>query len=129
MGSNPFMMAGRMTDSTATAMENAASNPNGAMAGFMGMGMVGNMGAQGGFGAAQSFYNAGVEQQKQFASQQNAQSTAAADGWQCACGAVVTGNFCSNCGAKKPQNTFCSNCGKEAPAGANFCSGCGNKLN
>ena len=129
MGSNPFMMAGRMTDSTATAMENAASNPNGAMAGFMGMGMVGNMGAQGGFGAAQSFYNAGVEQQKQFASQQNAQSTAAADGWQCACGAVVTGNFCSNCGAKKPQNTFCSNCGKEAPQGANFCSGCGNKLN
>ena len=127
MGSNPFMMAGRMTDSTATAMETAAANPNGAMTGFMGMGMVGNMGAQGGFGAAQSFYNAGVEQQKQFATQQSAQPSA--DSWQCSCGSAVTGNFCSNCRAKKPQNSFCPDCGKEAPAGANFCSGCGNKLN
>ena len=29
LGSNPFMMAGRMTDATANAMENAASNPMG----------------------------------------------------------------------------------------------------
>ncbi|MCQ2480345.1 MAG: SPFH domain-containing protein, partial [Clostridia bacterium] len=76
LGSNPFMMAGRMTDSTATAMENAASNTGGAMTGFMGMGMATGGGA-GGFGAAQGFYNMGVQQQ-----------TAAANTWQCACGAT-----------------------------------------
>ena len=65
LGSNPFMMAGRMTDATANAMENAASNPNGAMNGFIGMGMSMNAGGAGaGFGAAQSFYNQGVQQQQ-----------------------------------------------------------------
>ena len=122
MGGNAFMMAGRMTDSTATAMETAAANPNGAMTGFMGMGMVGNMGAQGGFGAAQNFYNAGVQ------NQQTAQQKTEENGWICSCGSSVSGNFCSNCGAKKPQKKFCSNCGKEAPSEANFCLGCGNKL-
>ena len=51
MGTNPYMMAGRMTNATADAMQTAAGNSAGAMTGFMGMGMVG-MGGQGGFGAA-----------------------------------------------------------------------------
>ncbi|MBQ4603407.1 MAG: SPFH domain-containing protein, partial [Clostridia bacterium] len=42
MGSNPFMMAGRMTDAQANALEAAASNEAGAMTGFMGMGMAMN---------------------------------------------------------------------------------------
>ena len=66
MGSNPFMMAGRMTDAQASAMEAAASNENGAMMGFMGMNMA--MNANGGFNAAQ-MYNAGIQQQQQFAQQ------------------------------------------------------------
>ena len=40
LGRNPYMMAGRMVDSTANAKETAAGNPNGAMMGFMGMGMA-----------------------------------------------------------------------------------------
>ena len=64
MGSNPFMMAGRMTTATANAMETAAGNTAGAMTGFMGMGMAGGaMG--GGFNTAQSFYNMGMQQMQQ----------------------------------------------------------------
>ncbi|MBO5667308.1 MAG: SPFH domain-containing protein [Firmicutes bacterium] len=120
MGSNPFMMAGRMADASANAMEAAANNSAGAMTGFMGLGMATNAMGGGGFNAAQQFYNAGVQQQ-----QQQAQAQAQANAWKCACGAEVTGNFCPNCGAKKPeaewtctcgtvnQGKFCSNCGKQ----------------
>ena len=122
-GSNPFMMAGRMTTATANAMENAASNENGAMTGFMGLGMAGNaMG--GGFNAAQQFYNAGVQQ-----AQQNApKEKSAENGWKCTCGAVNSGKFCVECGAKKPENEgwkcacgsvnkgkFCPECGTKKP--------------
>ncbi len=123
LGSNPFMMAGRMTDSTASAMEKAASNPNGAMNGFVGLGMAGGaMG--GGFNAAQELYNAGSRQQ-----QAQAQQQASADSWTCSCGATVSGNFCSNCGQPKPAGPkFCSNCGARSDGGK-FCSNCGAPLN
>ena len=120
LGSNPFMMSGRMTSATANAMETAAGNQAGAMNGFIGMGMAGNaMG--GGFNAAQSFYNMGIQQQ---------QAAPAADGWKCACGAVSTGKFCPECGSPKPaadgwtcrcghvnQGKFCSECGSKKPSG------------
>ena len=122
LGSNPFMMAGRMTDSTATAMENAAKNGSGAMNGFIGMGMAGGaMG--GGFNAAQSFYNAGMQQAQ-------SQPKEEAKGWKCSCGTVATGKFCPECGSPKPANDgwtcscgavnkgkFCSECGAKKPAG------------
>ncbi len=118
-GNNPFMMAGRMTEATANAMENAANNDAGAMTGFMGMGMAGNaMG--GGFNAAQGFYNTGVQQQAQQAQQ------AAQNGWKCTCGATATGKFCPECGAKKPENdTWKCVCGAEN--NGKFCSECGAK--
>ena len=149
MGSNPFMMAGRMTDAQANAMEAAANNPNGAMMGFMGMNMA--MGANGGFNAAQ-MYQAGVQQQQQMSAQQQAApaapaapaqpapATVPALGWTCACGATTTGNFCMECGAKKTaeegwtcscgavnKGKFCPNCGQKKPAGAPIyqCDKCG----
>ena len=62
-GSNAAMMAGRMTSATANAMETAAGNSAGVMAGFMGMEMA--KGAQGGgFNAAQQLFAMG-QQQKQ----------------------------------------------------------------
>ncbi len=158
MGSNPFMMAGRMTNATANAMETAAGNTAGAMTGFMGMGMVGGMGGmsagQGGFGAAQSFYNMGVQQQQQ--QQAAAPAAPAADSWKCSCGATVSGKFCPECGAKKPEpvqadgwkcscgatasGKFCPECGSPKPADAEgwscscgtvnkgkFCQNCGAK--
>ena len=119
-GSNAFMMAGRMTTATANAMESAAANESGAMTGFMGMGLAGNtMG--GGFNAAQQFYGMGMQQ-----AQQNLQ-TAAQDGWKCTCGTVVTGKFCHNCGAKKPEEVKGWICGCGAVNKGKFCSECGAK--
>ena len=138
VGSNPFMMAGRMTNATADAMQTAAGNSAGAMTGFMGMGMVG-MGQSGGFNAAQNLYNMGAQQASQQQAQQpqqpqQAQQPApqpAADGWKCSCGTVNEGKFCTNCGAKKPEQPegwtctcgavnkgrFCTNCGAKKPEG------------
>ena len=128
-GQNAFMMGGRMTTATANAMETAAANEGGAMNGFIGMGMAGGV-MGGGFNAAQSFYNMGVQQQQQ---QQQAAPAPAASGWKCACGATATGKFCPECGSKKPEpqaaggwtcscgavNTgkFCAECGSKKPAG------------
>ena len=121
VGSNPFMMAGRMTNATADAMQTAAGNSAGAMTGFMGMGMVG-MGGQGGFGAAQNLYNMGRE-----AAAQQPSAPAAAAGWKCSCGATATGKFCPECGAKKPEpeqaGAWKCSCG--ATATGRFCPECG----
>ena len=153
MGSNPFMMAGRMTDARANAMEAAANNPNGAMMGFMGMNMA--MGAGGGGFDPAAMYQAGMQQQQQMAQQQaqqliNAQAQAMANaaasapaqgGWKCACGATANGKFCPECGSPKPaeaegwtcscgavnKGKFCQNCGSPKPAGAPLyqCDKCG----
>ncbi len=126
VGSNPFAMAGMMTNATADAMRTAAANEAGAMTGFMGMGMVG-MGGQGGFGAAQNLYNMGVQQQQ--AQQPPVQQ---ATGWTCVCGQTSNqGKFCINCGKPQPsqdgwtctcgqlnKGKFCMNCGSPKPAGA-----------
>ena len=117
-GSNPFMMAGRMTTATANAMETAAANENGAMMGFMGMNMA--MGANGGANA-QSFFAMDQQQQAARAAQP------AEDGWKCACGAVNQGKFCATCGAKKPEpqanGWVCPTCGKSNSG--KFCAECG----
>ncbi len=47
-----------------------------------------------------------------------------ADGWDCACGAKgITGKFCSECGAAKPEAWDCA-CGAKGNKGK-FCSECG----
>ena len=143
MGSNPFMMAGRMTNATANAMETAAANEGGAMNGFIGMNMAGGaMG--GGFNAAQQFYNMGAQQQPQNVpgGWKCACGTTAtgkfcpecgspkpAEGWKCACGAVNNGKFCSECGAKKPASK-CDKCGWEPAPGTSpkFCPECGDPM-
>ena len=121
-GQNPFMMAGMDATSMAEARVAAANNANGAMAGFMGMGMVGNMG--GGFQNAQNFYQMGVQQQQQQMAQQQA-AAAAADGWKCACGATATGKFCPECGSKKPEPAAGWKCSCGATATGKFCPECG----
>ena len=120
MGGSAAMMAGRMTTATANAMETAAGNASGAMTGFMGMNMAGGV-MGGGFNAAQQLYQQGQ--------QAKAAGASPAEGWKCPCGAVNTGKFCSECGAKAPEagwkcpcgkvNTgkFCSECGAKKPAG------------
>lgn len=121
-GSNPNMMAGRMGEATATAMESAANNQSGAMNGFIGMGMAMNAGAAN----VQNLYAMGAQQQQQ-QQMQTPQQPAPQGAWVCQCGAQNTGNFCQNCGTKKPepvsQDWFCTNCGTKNSG--KFCQNCG----
>lgn len=161
MYTNPSMMAATLGMAQAEAMKTAAANPNGAMMGFMGMNMAGGGGVnlQGLYNQGQQMQEAQMNQQMQQAQanqqmqqpqtnpqmqqpQMNAQGQAQAmdqvqmtppqDGsWTCSCGNVNTGNFCGNCGNKKPQpqvptqwtcscgasnsGKFCGNCGSPRP--------------
>ena len=134
---NPGLAGAELVGAQADAMRAAAQNEGGAMTGFMGMGMA--MNAAGGMNA-QGFY--GMQQQQQQAQAAAAPAAApAANSWKCACGAVATGNFCPECGAKKPepvqgwkcacgavnQGKFCSDCGAKKPAGEPLykCDKCG----
>ncbi len=147
---NPSMAAATLAGAQADAMKTAAGNSAGAMAGFMGMNMA-NM--AGGFNA-QTLYTMGQQQaatqpqMQQTPGQQSGtpQGQPVADQWKCSCGAIVSGNFCPECGAKKPQpeaapsswtcscgavNTgkFCTNCGSPKPVVAmqpkSRCGNCG----
>ena len=123
--SDPSLAAGMMAGATADAMKAAASNEGGAMNGFVGMGMAMNNGG--------AVVNGLYEQAAQNPNPQaQAAAPAAAGGWDCECGQKGnTGNFCSNCGAKKPERpaaAFCTNCGNQLTPGAKFCPNCGNKV-
>ncbi len=115
---NTSMAGAYMVGAQGEAMKNAASNPNGAMMGFMGMGMAQQAG---GVNAAQLFQ---MGQQAQPAA-----PAPAVDGWKCSCGATATGKFCPECGAKKPEpkpaNGWMCSCG--AMATGKFCPECGAK--
>lgn len=135
---DPTMAAATLVGAQADAMKAAASNDSGAMTGFMGMGMAmnqGGMNAQNLFAMGQN--NANQQQPQQPVNQAKPQNALA---WKCSCGATVTGNFCTECGAKKPevngwtcscgainQGKFCQNCGAKKPEGAPLykCDKCG----
>ena len=107
---NANMAAAKMVDAQAEAMKAAAANPNGAMMGFMGMGMAQQAG---GLNANQLF-----QMGQQQAAQAPAAPAAPAGGWTCSCGAVNTGKFCVECGGKKPEAGWtCPECGAKKPAG------------
>ena len=131
----PGMAAAQMAAAQADAMRTAAGNANGAMNGFMGMGL-----AQGAGGVGASNLFAMAQQQPQQPPMQQPQAPAAG-GWTCSCGAQNTGKFCMNCGQQKPapagswtcacgtENTgkFCMNCGQQKPQAGGACPECGNK--
>ena len=135
---DPTMAAATLVGAQADAMKTAAGNEAGAMTGFMGMGMA--MNAAGGGMNAQNLFAMGQQQQAQQAVP-TPQAAPAAGGWKCACGTTVTGNFCPNCGTKRPaedegwtcscgavnKGKFCTNCGAKKPAGAPLyrCDKCG----
>ena len=124
---NTNMAAAHMVQAQAEAMKSAASNENGAMMGFMGMGMARQAG--------------GLNVQKLY-EMDGAPSDASqspVSGWKCSCGSTNTGKFCTECGAAKPadgwvcacghrnKGKFCSECGAKKPADALLyhCDKCG----
>ena len=126
---NPNMAAAHMVQAQAEAMKSAAKNENGAMMGFMGMNMAQTAGGM----------NANALFQMGQAQQPAAPAAPAANGWTCACGAVNSGKFCTECGASKPNDgwicacgsvnkgKFCPECGAKKPAGEPLykCDKCG----
>ena len=135
---NPNMAAAYDVMARGDAMKAAASNTAGAATGFMGMGMVQNMG--GGTNAAQLF-QMGQQQAAKPAAAPASAPAPAAESWKCSCGATATGKFCTECGAKRPeapagwtcscgtvnQGKFCTECGAKKPSAAPQyrCNKCG----
>lgn len=127
---NPNMAAATIVGAQAEAMQKAAANENGAMTGFMGMGMAMNAG-----GANANNLFAMGQQAQPAQSAQPAQPAPAANGWRCSCGVVNQGNFCTNCGAKRPSDAplyRCDKCGWRPEDPKNppkFCPNCGDPFN
>lgn len=133
MLSDPGVREGYVQGAVARGMEAAGSNPNGALAGFMGMGM--GMNAGGGFLGAAS--NANLQQmqmnqagQMNQAAGMNGQSPAGSPSgrpeegaWTCSCGSTNTGKFCPECGNPKPAGPWTCECG--TVNSGKFCSECG----
>lgn len=142
---DPMMAAGNIAAAQADAMRTAAGNENGAMMGFMGMGMA----AQASGLNANNLYQMGQQQQQaQMAQQQAAQAqmaqqqaaapagggmgvqqpqTPAAGSWTCQCGNTATGKFCPECGSPKPAQADGWTCSCGAVNKGEFCSECGAK--
>lgn len=130
---NASMRTATLTKATAEAMKAAASNANGSMMGFMGMNMVGNATGMN----LQNLFE--MDESRQSAARTTAQS-APSNSWRCSCGHLASGNFCTECGSKKPETNgwtcscgtfnkgkFCYNCGAKKSAGVPLyrCDKCG----
>ncbi len=146
---NPSMGAATLVGAQADAMKAAAKNENGAMMGFMGMGMA----QQAGGVNAQNLYTMGQNNNsQQHSSEQSVHAESHIDtqskpskineSWTCSCGAENNkGKFCMECGSPKPhepkgwvcscgtlnKGKFCMECGSKKPADALLykCDKCG----
>ena len=137
---DPTMAAATLAGAQASAMEAAAANEGGAMMGFMGLGMANQAG--GGMNA-QNLFAMGQQNQPNQQNQPGAVQKAAPspNAWQCRCGNIAEGKFCTECGSPRPadkmgwtcscgalnKGKFCSECGAKKPEGARLykCDKCG----
>ena len=119
---NPTMAAAQMVGAQASAMQSAASNQKtGPAMAFAAMNMAANVGGAN----AQNLFAMGQQQaapQMQPQYQQPSQ-TAPKPEWTCACGAVNTGKFCSECGSPRPAGPWTCSCGTVNTG--KFCQECG----
>ena len=138
MLSDPTIREGYVQAAAARGLEAAGSNANGAMAGFMGMGMAGNIGGSI-VGNASSVNMAQMQMNQQAQNNMNQMNMGMgqmnqsnmgvqpqpqqAAGWTCSCGQVNSGKFCSNCGKPAPAADWTCSCGQVNTG--NFCSNCG----
>lgn len=103
---NANMLGARLGAAQADAMVKASSNVNGAATAFMGMNLAQNAGA---FNIAELL---STEQKSK------------KETWECTCGSVNEGKFCSECGSKKADGPWVCSCGTQNKG--KFCSECGN---
>ena len=122
---DPTRAAAHLVGSQGEAMKAAAANTGaGPAMAFMGMGMAGQAGGMN----AQNLFQMGQQQQQMQQAAQPAPAPAV-QGWTCSCGqSGITGNFCPNCGSKKPEpksdaDSWTCSCG--ATATGKFCPECG----
>lgn len=147
---NQFMQQGTLVSSYGRAMEKAAENENGAMNGFMGIGMMNNMvGGNNIMGSVftQDTENSRVKEPAPAPAPEPVpeiepepvvtpveEKPAEEDPelWICGCGQDNKGKFCIRCGKPKTaaeiKEKYCPNCGKVVPEGSNFCGECGMKI-
>ena len=137
---NPAMQGARANAAASEALVEAASNEGGAMTGFMGMGMLNQGGAM--FGANMSAQAQNTEPMNTMnvvgggvetpITEEPKVEETKPEGVACPnCGNIITANFCTECGTKKPEEPkekFCTNCGEKADSNAKFCMNCGTKL-
>lgn len=135
LSSNAYMQQGKMVDAYAEAVKNAASNENGAMNGFMGIGMMnmssGNVMGTAVQGAWQNTEKSSIDLSKEEKVEEQKEEPAKSEEakvetWTCECGTQNEGKFCHNCG--KPKAKTCKKCGVVLPKDAKFCSNCGEKV-
>lgn len=130
---NPNIREGYLQGSIARGIEAAGSNEAGAANSFMGVGMGMNAGGSAFGQMSQTNYNQMKEDQEKKEKDQQSQESTGDFQWTCPeCQTANKGNFCSNCGSKKPEvkaGGFCTNCGYkfEGPK-PKFCPECGNKV-
>lgn len=103
------------------AVENMGGTSGGDLAGIAGLGV--SLGAIGGVMnmTKEAMGSAG------FGATSSQPPAPQGESWDCTCGnRSIIGNFCNNCGAKKPQNGWDCTCGNKNIVG-NFCNNCGAK--
>ncbi|MDD5953503.1 MAG: SPFH domain-containing protein, partial [Oscillospiraceae bacterium] len=116
---DPTMAAATLVGAQADAMRMAAANENGAMNGFIGMGLAG----QAGGGNPESLFQMGNRP----GSTPPSAPKASDDSWTCTCGTRNTGRFCTECGKERPteQDSWTCSCGTKNTG--KFCTECGKK--
>lgn len=120
---------GYVQGSIARGFENAGKNESGAGNAYIGMGM--GMNTSGGLFGEMSRSNNEQIKAEIYNKVLSSESSNTNNVWNCLeCETQNSGNFCSNCGTKKPElkQSFCVNCGiKFEGETPKFCPNCGNK--
>ena len=134
LSSNVYMQQGTLTGAYANAVQEAAKNSNGAMNGFMGIGMM-NMASNGVAGEAttgpwQNTQKSSIDfaEASKEVKDNDLDKVTEQDEWICECGIKNKGKFCINCGKKHELKIKCPKCGTSNEAIAKFCKECGEKL-
>lgn len=117
--SNGAMQSGLMANATATALQNASENSNGAMMGFMGMNMANNAGTN-----VMGAVNQNQNQEATNFSENNLKTP----GTLFESKEEIQQDVKEETKTEENTTIYCPNCGNKCSKTANFCTNCGQKL-